>query len=110
MDIKEETQKKIQELQTYEQNLQSLLLQRQAFQMELSETQNALSEISSSKEDVFKMIGNIMVKTNKEKIEKELKRKIELLSLRIKSIEKQESEISKKVENLRKEVLKELER
>jgi prefoldin beta subunit len=108
MNIDKETQEKIQELQSYEQTIQSLLMQKQAFQMELSETENALKEISSSKEDVYKLIGNIMIKTNKEPVEKELKQKQELLSLRLKSIEKQEDTISKKAEELRADVMKKI--
>ena len=43
-----EQNKKIQEMQILEQNLQNFLLQKQAFQMELSETQSALKEIENS--------------------------------------------------------------
>lgn len=108
MNLDKETQAKIQELQSYEQGLHSLLLQKQAFQMELSESENALSEISKSKDDIFKLVGSIMIKTSKEKIEKELKSKIDLLSLRMKSIEKQESDLNKQVEELKEEVMKKI--
>ena len=108
MNIDKETQEKIQELQAYEQNLHGLLLQKQAFQMELSETENALSEISKSKEDIFKLIGNIMIKTSKEKTEKELDHKKELLSIRLKSIEKQENQLTKQLEELKEEVMKKI--
>jgi len=108
MDIDKETQEKIQELQSYEQNYHGLLVQKQAFQIELNETENALSEISKSKGDLFKLIGQIMVKTDKEKLVQELTRKNELLNLRLKSIEKQEEQLTKQVEELREEVLKKL--
>jgi len=108
MNLDKETQEKIQELQSYEQNFQGLLMQKQAFQMELNETENALSEISTSKGDVFKLIGNIMIKTQKESLEKELKHKKELLSLRLKSIEKQEEQLSKGMEDLRQDVIKKI--
>ena len=90
INITKETQQKIQEIQILEQNMQNLLLQKQAFQLELNETGNALSEIEFSNEDVFKLIGQIMIKSDKEKIKKELKQKKEILSLRLSSIEKQE--------------------
>ncbi len=104
--LDEQTKQKIQEIQILEQNMQSLLMQKQAFQLELNETENALSEISSSKEDVFKLIGKIMIKTNKKKLEKELTKKKELLTLRLNSIEKQEKEFSEHLEELRKEIMK----
>jgi len=106
MEIDNETKEKIQEMQMYEQNFQNLMVQKQAFQIEFSETENALSEISKSKDEVFKMIGQIIIKTDKEKVEKELKQKKDLLSLRLKSIEKQESELTKEIEELKEDVMK----
>ena len=108
MNIDEKTQQKIQQLQILEQNNHSLLIQKQAFQLELNETENALSEIKDSKEDVFKLISNIMIKTDKEKLQKDLEQKKDLLSLRLKSIENQESQVSKQLEELRKEIMKEI--
>lgn len=108
MNIDKETQEKIQELQNFEQTLSSLLMQKQAFQMELSETENALSEIVKSKDDIYKLVGNIMIKTDKSGVEKELKQKQELLALRLKSLEKQETDLSKKAEELREEVMKKI--
>lgn len=108
MDIDKETQEKIQQLQSLEQTTHALLMQKQAFQMELTETDNAITEIAKAKDDVFKLIGNIMIKTDKKETEKELKKKQELLSLRLKSIEGQEKELEKQVEELREEVMKKI--
>ncbi len=96
-------ERQIQEIQILEQNLHNLLLQKQAFQMEISETQAAKKEIKNS-EDVFKVIGQLMIKTEKEKVEEELLNKEKLLNLRIKSIEKQETSLAEKLDSLRKEV------
>ena len=101
----ENRERKIQEMQILEQNLQSLLFQKQAFQMELSETQSALSEIEKSGEDVFKIIGQLMIKTEKGKVREELENKKKLLDLRTKSIEKQETSLAEKLDELRKQVL-----
>ncbi len=49
-------QEKFQEFQVIEQALQNLLLQKQGFQMELSETQSALKEIENSGDEVFKIV------------------------------------------------------
>ncbi len=108
MQIDKETQEKIQELQSYEQTLSSLLMQKQAFQMEQNETENALKEIIDSKDDVFKLVGNIMIKANKTDVEKELRQKQDLLSLRLKSLERQDADIQKKAEELREEVMKKI--
>ena len=58
--INSDTQEKIQQLQILEQNIQNILFQKQAFQFELSETENALKEVEKSQEDVFKLVGNIV--------------------------------------------------
>ncbi|MAG78916.1 prefoldin subunit beta [Candidatus Pacearchaeota archaeon] len=102
----ENQDKKIQEMQMLEQNLQNLLLQKQAFQMELSETQAALKELEGSKDDVFKIVGQLMIKTDKSKAKKELFDKEKILDLRMKTIEKQENNLTKQLEVLREEFMK----
>lgn len=102
--MKEHNQK-IEEMQILEQNLQSLLYQKQAFQMELSETQSSKKEIEGAEDDVFKIIGQIMIKSDKKKILDDLSSKEKLLELRIKSIEKQENSLLEKLESLKEEVL-----
>ena len=108
MDIDKETQEKIQELQSLEQTLHPLMMQKQAFQMELNETDNALAEIAKSDDDVFKIIGQIMIKTSKNDIKEDLEKKQKLISLRLESIEKQESTLTEKAEKLREEVMKQI--
>ncbi|MBT3404761.1 prefoldin subunit beta [archaeon] len=100
-----ESQENIQELQLLEQNMQNILFQKQAFQMEVVENESALNEIEKAGDDVFKIIGQLMIKSDKEKIKKELDEKQQLLNLRLKSLEKQESEFKEQLESLRKEVI-----
>lgn len=102
-----ESENKIQEMQLLEQNLQNTFLQKQAFQMELSETQSALKEIEKSTEDVFKIIGQLMIKSDKKKIEEELTNKNKLLEIRLKTLEKQEKTLAEQLEKLREQFLKE---
>lgn len=96
-------EEKIQEFHILEQNLQNLLLQKQAFQMELSETVTAKKEIEKS-EEVFKIVGQLMIKTNQNEMREELPNREKLLELRIKSIEKQETYLTEKLGALRKEI------
>jgi len=95
----------IQEMQMLDQNLHNLLLQKQAFQMELSETQSAAKEIEKT-QDVFKLIGDLLIKKDSKSVREDLSSKEKLLELRIKSIEKQEDSISKRIEELRKKLTK----
>jgi prefoldin beta subunit len=105
MDLKTESDNKIQELQFLEQNLQAVMMQKQAFQLELSETENAIKEIENTNQEIYKIVGNIMIKSSKENLLKELKEKNDLLSLRLKSIDSQEKELMKNSEKLRQDVL-----
>jgi len=96
--------KKIQELAILEQNLQSVLFQKQAFELEMDETVSALKEIEKSGDEVFKIIGQLMIKTEKSKIKGELDEKKKILDLRIKSLEKQESYLREKIDKIREEI------
>jgi len=97
----------IEELQITEQALQNFAMQKQIFQLELLETNSALEELNNLKTDeVYKVVGSIMIKTNKDNQIKELKKKSDILELRLKSIEKQEEELKNKVLKARSEYLK----
>ena len=96
----------INEMRILEQNLQNLFIQRQTFQMELDETQSALTEIEKSGDEIFKVIGQLMIKTEKSKVKEELFDKEKILNLRIKSIEKQEVFLTKQLDELREKIMK----
>lgn len=98
------TQKSIQELQSYEQTLQNIIMQKQSIQVELNEVNNALAELSNYKGDVFKILGGIMIKVDAEKTKKELTDNKNNINLHISSFEKQEKEITDKTTKLRKEI------
>ncbi len=101
----DEKTKNIQEILFLEQTLQNIFFQKQAFQMELTETQSALKEIENSKEDAYKLIGQLMIRVPSSKIKEELSDKEKILNLKIKSLEKQESSFSEKLEQIRKQIL-----
>jgi len=100
------------QIQMAEQFLQNLMMQKQLFQSEFVETNNALNELKKTKsnDEVFKIIGSIMFKSDKGELEKELEKKKELLNLRLKTIEKQEEELKEKVLKQRDELLKKLQK
>ncbi len=101
-------EKGMQELQLIEQNLSNLLMQKQNFQSRLLENENALNELSLTKKQPYKILGNIMVSVNKEELEKEINSEKEIFELRIKNIEKQENKLKEKAQDLQKELLKEI--
>ncbi len=98
--------KNFQEMQFLEQSLQNILFQKQAFQIELSETKEALNELENSKDEVFKVIGQLMIKSEKSKIKDELSNKIKILDLRTKTLEKQENSVTNQLEKVRNGMVK----
>lgn len=98
-------EQKIQEIQILEQTLQNLFLQKQAFQMELSETESALQALETSGEEVFKIIGQLMLKSEKPKIKGELEDKKKLLELRIKTMDSQETSLTEQLDKVREELM-----
>jgi prefoldin beta subunit len=105
--IAKETEQKIGQLQIFERSLQNFLSQKQQFQMQYAEIESALNELETT-EEAYKIIGNLMVKGDKETLKKELNEKKEILDLRINSIEKQEKDTRSKALGIQKEVMKEL--
>lgn len=105
MDMDQETQKKIQGLQMLEQGYQNIIYQKQSFQIEVNETNTAFAEVEKSKEDVFRVLGQVMIKADKESLKKELKEKSDILNLRMKTIEKQELQMREEIERIRNEIM-----
>ena len=101
------TEQKISQLQMMEQNMQGFMNQKQQFQTQLLEVESALKGIEG-KEEAYKIVGSIMIKSQASAIEKDLKEKKEMLEIRVKSIEKQEKLIKDKAKKLQEEVLGEM--
>ncbi len=101
-----DAQQKLQELQILEHNLQNILAQKQAFQMELNEVLNALEEVNKSDHQIYKMVGSIMVSVEKIATVKELDEKKKLLEIRNDSLSKQEQLLETKARELQEELRK----
>lgn len=95
---------KIQELQVLESNLQNFLAQRQTIQMEINEIENAFEELKDYKDEIFKLVSGMLIKTEKEKILAELKEKKRVADTKITAIEKQEKLVEKRAFELKKEI------
>ncbi len=99
---------RIQELQMLEQSLQNILIQKQNSQFELSEVSEALEELNGAKGEVYKIVGQIMIKSKKEDLKKDLEEKREVSELKIKNFDRQEKMFKEKLTKLRDEVMNEL--
>lgn len=105
--MNEETREKIAQLQNIEQNINQLIAQKQQFQSQNIEVDNALTQLKDTKK-VYRIIGNIMVVSTKDKVQKELDEKKELTELRLKTLDKQEDKMREKASALQKDVMEEM--
>ena len=85
-------QEQIMKLQQSQQNLQSIMTQRQHLEMEKAETEKALEELKKIADDdsVFKQAGTVLIKSDKKTLVDELEEKVELSKTRSTVLEKQE--------------------
>jgi len=107
--LDEETQRKIQELQMLEQSFQQLLMQKNAFSMEANETNFIIREVEKTEGEISRIIGNqVVIKSTKEAILEDMKKKQELIKTRMKTINEQEKQFSERIEKIRDEVMKKI--
>jgi len=73
-------QEQLARLQQTQQNLQSIMMQKQQLESEKHETEKALEELKKAGDDesVFKHAGTIMIKSNKKDLIDELEEHVEL--------------------------------
>lgn len=96
-----ETQQILIELQTFQQQMQTVLLQKESLNIQNMELDKALEELKkATTEDVYKAVGPILIKSTKKDLEKELSEKKETLELRLKSLQKQEDRIKEKLKDV----------
>jgi len=107
--LDEATQRQIQELQMMEQAFQQLLMQKNAFSMESNETDFIIKEVEKTEGEVSRIIGNqVVIKSTKEAILEDMKKKKELIATRMKTIDEQEKEFADKIESIREAVMKKI--
>ena len=93
--IPPQLQDQIMKLQQLQQRMEMLVAQRRQLEQELKQTESALSELETLEADalVYKSIGAILVKANREKVQEELGDRKETLEMRVQSIVKQEERV-----------------
>ena len=82
-------------LQQTQQNLQSIMMQKQQLESEKLETEKALEELKKASDDesVFKHAGTIMIKSNKKDLIDELEEQVELAKTKASLLVKQEERL-----------------
>jgi len=88
-------QEQLARLQQTQQNLQSIMMQKQQLESEKLETEKALEELKKAGDDesVFKHAGTIMIKSNKKDLIDELEEQVELAKTKATLLVKQEERL-----------------
>jgi len=92
VELPPQVQEQLARLQQLQQTLQSVVTQKQQLELELNETGKALSELEKSTDEtpVYKSVGSILVKSNKQTLLVELNERKDLLTTRVTVLGKQE--------------------
>ena len=88
-------QEQLMKLQQSQQNLQSIMTQKQHLEMEKAETEKALEELKKVADDdaVFKHAGTVLIKSTKQELIDELEEKQEMAKTRVTVLGKQETRV-----------------
>jgi len=103
-------QERLLRLQQLQQGLQSVLGQKQQLELEMTETEQALSELAKMEEKaiIYKSIGSLLVKAEKANVTTELTERKELLNTRITVLGKQEERLRAQAKDLQSRLQKDL--
>jgi len=97
-----QVQERLLRFQQLQQTLQSVLTQKQQVELELTEVEQALTELQKLADDavIYKSIGSLLVKTEKAKVTADLNERKELLNMRANVLGKQEERIRGQLKEL----------
>jgi prefoldin beta subunit len=92
VELPPQIQEQLVRLQQLQQTMQSVVTQKQQLELELSETDKALGELEKATDEtpIYKSVGSILVKSNRQNLLTELKERKELLTTRVTVLGKQE--------------------
>lgn len=97
----------INQYQFLQQQLQAILMQKEDSKLELMENEKALEEIKKSNvKEIYKIVGQIMIKKDVEEAKKEIEEKISDLEIRLSAFEKTEQKINEKLKELEPKIQK----
>jgi len=97
-----QVQERLLRLQQLQQTLQSVLAQKQQVELEVSEIDQASTELQKLTDDavVYKATGSLMIKVEKTKMITELSERKDLLSARVTILTKQEERLRGQLKEL----------
>jgi prefoldin beta subunit len=104
----EELQQLLMQAQALQQQLQGIMAQKEAMNVQMLELSKAMKELDglAKGEEVYKIAGPVLIKEKGAKAKKDLEEKKELISMRVKSLEKTETQLKDDMNDLRDKLTK----
>lgn len=101
-----QVQHQIAQLQQIQQQVQAILAQKSQIELTLRETERALEELEKLSDDavIYRSIGELLIKTDKNTVKNDLSEKKETYTLRLKTLEKQEERIQARYKQLQEQL------
>ncbi|MHA1408977.1 MAG: prefoldin subunit beta [Candidatus Odinarchaeia archaeon] len=100
--ISPQLQQELLKREQLKQQYEIVVAQRAQLEIQLKETEYALQEIEKldEKTPLYKSVGTLLIKGDREQIKKELEDAKETLELRVKTLQNQEEQLRKQVQEL----------
>lgn len=110
VELPPQLQEQLARLQQLQQTLQAVMTQKQQLEIETSETDKAISELDKVTEEtpVYKSVGSLLVKANRQSLLAELKERKELLGTRVTVLGRQEERTKERIKELQEKLQEKL--
>jgi prefoldin beta subunit len=105
-----QVQEELVRLQQLQQTLQAVVSQKQQLEMDMTETDRALTELEkvTGETPVYKSVGSILVKADKQVLLSELKERKELLNTRVTVLGRQEERTRERLKDIQQKLQEKL--
>ena len=105
-----QVQEELVRLQQLQQTLQAVVSQKQQIEMDMTETDRAVTELEkvTGETPVYKSVGSILVKANKDTLLAELKERKELLNTRVTVLGRQEERTRERIKDIQQKLQEKL--
>jgi prefoldin beta subunit len=99
-------QNQLAQLQQLQQQAQAVMSQKNQIEALMRETEAALKELDKSANDavIYKSVGEVLLKADKQKLVEELKERRDMMELRLKTMSKQEERIQSRFTQLQEQL------
>ena len=97
VELSNEAQELLIKFQTQNQQLQELTAQKQSLELRKLEIEEALREIKD-KNEIYREIAGLLIKSDKDKVKKELQEEKELIEIRTKKINESETRLKEQLQ------------